>query len=205
MFKRLLSGAVVLVSLAGGVTQLRAAEAPPQVEVCAACHGVSAPSPYPSVPTIHGLPEVVLDNAMYDFRATIRPCRKVDCGGAADCPQIDFCAIIALLSDEQIAALARWYSSQPYAPAGEPWDPAEASRGHALHVARCESCHAGGGRISVDQASILRGQPKGYLRTAMEDFRAERRVAVAEMHVRLTEFSEEELTSLVEFYASPAD
>jgi cytochrome subunit of sulfide dehydrogenase len=204
MFNILLSGVLMLVALAAA-PQLRAAETPEQVEVCAACHGVSAPSPYPSVPTIHGLPEVVLDNAMYDFRATIRPCRKVDCGTAADCPQIDFCAIIAQLSDEEIAALARWYSSQPYAPAGEPWDARLAKRGHDLHVAQCESCHAGGGRISVDQASILRGQPKDYLRTAMEDFRAERRVAVAEMHVHLSGFTDEELTSLIEFYASPAD
>lgn len=180
-----------------------AADAPAEVAVCAACHGAEAPSPYPSVPTIHGLPQAVLDNALFDFRATIRPCRKPDCGAAADCPDIDFCSIAVGLSDEQIGVLARWYASRPFVPAGEPYDAALAARGAQLHQDKCNSCHSDGGAASVEQATILRGQRKAYLRLAMEDFRQERRVAVAEMDAMIRALSDDDLTALVEFYASP--
>lgn len=180
-----------------------AAEAPAEVEVCAACHGAEAPSPYPTVPTIHGLPQAVLDNALFDFRATIRPCRKPDCGADTKCPEIDFCAIAAGLTDEQIGALARWYASRSFVPAGEPYDAALAARGAQLHADKCNSCHTDGGASSVDQATILRGQRKAYLGTAMEDFRQERRVAVAEMDAMIRALSDEEVAALVEFYASP--
>jgi cytochrome subunit of sulfide dehydrogenase len=195
--------AAVLVMAATGAGGFAAAEEPPQVQTCAVCHGASPPSPYASVPTIHGLPQAVLDNAMYDFRASIRPCRKVDCEGVADCPELDFCAIAAKLTDEDIAALARWYSLQPFAPAGESWDADLAARGRELHLARCESCHVRGGTASVEQASILRGQRKAYLELAMQDFGADRRIAVAEMHAKILDLSPEEIAALVEYYASP--
>jgi len=180
-----------------------ALETPDNVEVCAACHGVEAPSSYPTVPTIHGLPRAVLDNALFDFRATIRPCRNPDCGAGIECPDIDFCAIAVELGDEQIAALAGWYASREFVAANEPFDEVLAARGARLHAESCESCHTDGGSSSIDQATILRGQRKAYLRIALKDFRAERRVAVAEMDARLRALSDEELTALVEFYASP--
>ncbi|MFU8895577.1 MAG: c-type cytochrome [Gammaproteobacteria bacterium] len=195
---------MLLLSVLGAASSM-AAEPPPEVALCATCHGAAAPSPYASVPTIHGLPAAVLDNALYDFRATIRPCRKVDCTGVADCPETDFCDIVARLSDEQIAGLAHWYARQPYAPAGEPWDRALAARGSVLHAAHCESCHAGGGLSPVEEASILRGQRKAYLRLAMEDFHQERRVAVAEMHASIEGFTDADVAALIEFYASPLD
>lgn len=180
-----------------------ALEVTDEVEVCAACHGIEAPSPYPTVPTIHGLPQAVLDNALFDFRAAIRPCRKPDCGAGNECPDIDFCAIAAELGDEQIAALAGWYASRDFVAASEPFDALLAARGKELHAANCESCHSDGGAGSIDQATILRGQRKAYLRIALEDFRAERRVAVAEMDALIRALSDEELAALVEFYASP--
>lgn len=180
------------------------ADKPQQALVCASCHGAEAPSPFASVPTIHGLSFAVLDNALYDFRATIRPCRKPDCGDAADCPALDFCSIAAALSDDDIETLARWYAEQPYRPVEQSWDPALARQGEVLHREQCESCHAEGGSRATDDASILRGQPKAYLRLAIEDFRQERRVAVAEMDALLRALSDEEVAALVEFYASAA-
>lgn len=201
MLKWLLSCAFLLLWIGGPAAA--ETEAPADVAVCAACHGAEAPSPYPSVPTIHGLPQAVLDNALFDFRATIRPCRKPDCGAAAECPDLDFCKIAAGLSDEQISALASWYAGRQFVPAGEPFDAALAARGAQLHADKCDSCHTAGGAASVEQATILRGQRKAYLRLAMEDFREERRVAVAEMDAMIRALSDDELTALVEFYASP--
>ena len=194
-------GGVLLLLLGAGV--IHAAGPPPTAEPCAACHGREAPSPHAAVPTIHGLPASVLGNALYDFRAGLRPCRKLDCAGSAECPESGFCAVVAALSDDEIELLAQWYAAQPYAAVDQPWDPQLAAQGRALHEAHCESCHSGGGGDSLEQAGILRGQPKPYLRTAIEDFRQERRIAVAEMDTRLRELSGAQVQALLEFYASP--
>lgn len=204
MFKSalLVAAATVLLLGAAGV---RAAGPPAQAESCSACHGAEAPSLLPGVPTIHGMPQLVIENALYDYRATIRPCRKPGCDEPSDCPPLDFCSIVAGLSDEDIAVLAEWYASRDYVALPQDYDPDLAARGALLHAARCENCHGGGGSRSQDQASILRGQPRNYLVNAIGDFRQERRVAVAEMHVMLQELSAEEVTALVEFYLSPRD
>jgi sulfide dehydrogenase cytochrome subunit len=180
-----------------------AADPPPKAATCAACHGEAAPSPYAGVPTIHGQPATALENALYDFRATIRPCRKPACGPGQGCPDLDFCAIVRELSDDEIAALAAWYAAQPYAAQSQDWNPALAARGQALHAAHCESCHSGGGLSPDNQATILRGQPKSYLREAIRDFRHDRRIAVAEMDAIIRDLSAEDIEALVEFYAQP--
>jgi sulfide dehydrogenase cytochrome subunit len=180
-----------------------AAEPPAKAALCATCHGGDAPSPYGGVPTIQGQPASALENALYDFRATIRPCRKPDCGPGKPCPELDFCAIVRELSDEEIGALAAWYASQPYAAQTQDWNPALAARGQALHAAHCESCHSGGGLSPENQATILRGQPKSYLHRAIRDFSHDRRIAVAEMDAIIRDLSEQDIAALVEFYARP--
>jgi sulfide dehydrogenase cytochrome subunit len=205
MSKSALLVALAAAALLLGTAPVPAADSPPQVQSCAACHGVEAPSPFPAVPTIHGLPQLVLENALYDFRATIRPCRKPGCGAADGCPELDFCSIVAELSDEDIAILADWYASRDYVPLEQDYHAALAAVGAQLHAQGCESCHGNGGSSPQDQASILRGQPKEYLRNAIGDFRQERRIAVAEMHAMLQAMTPEEVAALVEFYASPLD
>lgn len=179
------------------------AEMPPEAQSCAACHGTEAPSSYPAVPTIHGLPASALENALYDFRAGLRSCRKLECGDSAACPEVDFCAIVAGLDDDDIDVLSQWYAAQPYAAVEQSWDPGLAEQGKVLHQTRCESCHSDGGTNALDQASILRGQPKPYLRAAIEDFRQERRISVAEMDASLRELTGDQVEALLEFYASP--
>ena len=181
----------------------QAADPPPKAALCAACHGESGPSPWPGVPTIHGQPAEALENAMYDFRATIRPCRKPECGSGKACPDLDFCAIARELTDEEIGALAAWYSAQPYAAAVQDWNPALAARGEALHLAHCASCHGAQGLAPRDQATILRGQRKEYLRGAIGDFSHDRRIAVAEMDALIRSLSADDVEALVEFYARP--
>lgn len=193
----------VLLALLSPVAAAGAVEAPSQAQGCAACHGIEAPSPHALVPTIHGLPETVLENALFDFRATIRPCREVDCGADATCPASDCCAAAASLSDEDITALARWYARQAFVPADEPWDAELAAIGGTVHAAHCQQCHADGARDIAGKTGVLRGQRKAYLLAALEDFQLERRVAFAEMHAMLGALPDIEIMALVEYYASP--
>lgn len=69
----------------------------------------------------------------------------------------------------------------------------------------CEICHANFGSDPIDDASMLRGQRKVYLRTAMEDFQQGRREAgFAAMDDLLRKLSDQELDALAEFFSGAA-
>jgi cytochrome subunit of sulfide dehydrogenase len=191
---------LLLVPLAAG-----ADEEPPIVPLCALCHGSAGPSPFPGVPTIHGLPPGVIENALYKYRARLRPCRKSECTEDGRCPDMDMCDIVAAMSDEEMDRLAHWYAAQPFANHQDPYDPALAAQGRALHERYCEVCHTNFGSHPLDDASMLRGQRKVYLRNALGDFQQSRRSSGLEaMNARVRSFSDEELDALAEFYSGPA-
>lgn len=178
---------------------------PPTAPLCALCHGEEGPSPFPGVPTIHGLPHGVIENALYKYREGERPCRKSECTEDGRCPDMSMCDIAGPMSDEEMDALARWYAARPFAAHRDPYDPELAARGRALHDRHCEVCHTNLGSDPVDDASMLRGQRKVYLRSALEDFQQGRRsVGLDAMDARFKTFSDEELDALAEFYSGPA-
>jgi sulfide dehydrogenase cytochrome subunit len=203
MDARLLTLAAV-VALAGMPLIADSADAPASANLCTHCHGQSGPSPHPDVPTIHGLPEIVIDIALYDFRGGLRTCRAPACAGEG-CPAMSMCDVAKPLLDEDIEALARWYGAQPFVPAADPFDPALAAQGRVLHDEQCEICHSAGGTDPQDEASILRGQRMEYLRAALEDFREQRRTAVEPMDRKIRALTPQQLEALVHFYASPVE
>jgi cytochrome subunit of sulfide dehydrogenase len=183
---------------------VQADDAPPAVTLCAQCHGVAGPSPFPGVPTIHGLPPGVIENALYDFREELRPCRKSECSADGRCPDMSMCDITAEMSKEEMDRLAHWYAAKPFPHHQDPYDPELAAKGRALHDRHCEICHTNSGSDPLDDASMLRGQRKDYLRRALEDFQHGHRLALDAMDERLRELSDDELDALAEFYAGPA-
>ena len=194
-----------LAVLALGPAGLVAQAEPSEVAFCAVCHGQTGPSPYTGVPTIHGLPEGVIENALYSFREGLRPCRTTACSAAGACPDISMCDIVGSMSDAELAELAEWYAAQPFAPHQDPFDPELAAVGRELHNEHCEICHTNFGSDPIDDASMLRGQRKAYLRTALEDFQQGRRsIGLAAMEDLIKGFSDEQLDALAEFFSGPA-
>jgi cytochrome subunit of sulfide dehydrogenase len=182
-----------------------AQEMPAMVPVCALCHGETGPSPFSGVPTIHGLPHGVIENALFNFRYGHRPCRKSACSEDGRCPDMNMCDIAAPMSHDDRDALAAWYAAQPFAMHEDPYDAELAERGRQIHEAHCEICHTRYGSDPIDDASMLRGQRKVYLRAALEDFREGRRsVGLAAMDGRIRTFSDEELDALAEFFSGSA-
>lgn len=180
-------------------------EAPAITSFCAVCHGDEGPSPFTGVPTIHGLPEGVLETALYRFRERMRPCRTTACSEAGTCPDMNMCDIVGSMSDEALAELAEWYADRPFPPHQDAFDPELAELGRSIHDEHCEICHTNFGSEPIDDAGMLRGQRKAYLRTAMEDFRQGRRsVGFAAMDELFTEFSDQELDALAEFFSGAA-
>jgi cytochrome subunit of sulfide dehydrogenase len=186
-------------------TLVSAHEPPPAVPLCALCHGETGPSPFPGVPTIHGLPPGVIENALYKYREGQRPCRKSECSQDGRCPDMSMCDIAAGLADPDIDLLAYWYGAQPFAAHQDPYDAELAAQGREIHDRYCEICHTNLGSDPVDDASMLRGQRKVYLRSALEDFQQGRRsVGLDAMDARFKTFSDEQLDALAEFYSGPA-
>jgi len=99
--RRIVSGAAAaafffLACLAAGPAP--AAEPPPQTALCTTCHGKDGVGLTPDAPHIAGQPAMYLQSQLRAFRNGTR--------------KHEVMAVIAkMLSDEDIAALAAWYSS----------------------------------------------------------------------------------------------
>jgi sulfide dehydrogenase cytochrome subunit len=200
---RILVTLAAVALLAPAVAQ--AHEAPPIVAFCGVCHGATGPSPFAGVPTIHGLSPGVIENALYKYREAGRPCRVSECSKLGTCPDISMCDIAAPMTDEDIDLLAYWYGAQPFAPHQDPYDPQLAAVGREIHDQYCEVCHTNLGSDPIDDASMLRGQRKVYLRNALEDFKYGRRaVGLAAMDDRFKDFTDRDLAALAEFFSGPA-
>lgn len=180
-------------------------EAPGLVGFCAVCHGETGPSPFPDVPTIHGLPHGVIENALFSYSRGMRPCRLTECSETGACPGMTMCDIAAGMNHDVRDELAEWYSDQPFPAHQDPYDPELAAAGRKLHEEHCEICHTNLGSDPVDDASMLRGQRKVYLRTALEDVNQGRRVfGLAAMEELIKGLSAQEMDALAEFYSGPA-
>ncbi|MGW9333420.1 c-type cytochrome [Bosea sp. NPDC055594] len=126
------------------------------IGACARCHGARQGPPSRLVPTLHGQPAVMLENALRAYASGERD------SGVMQTAASD-------LTEPAIRGLARYYASQPRPAAPvEPRDPDAVARGEAiardglsaLGVPSCLGCHG-------DEASPLyprlAGQPAHYL------------------------------------------
>lgn len=174
-------------------------------QLCVSCHGPDGVSRWADVPNIAGLPEVVIANALYDYRGHARPCRKSVCAAKGACPDLSMCAIARDMSDGMMNNYAVYYSSRAFGPAANDFDAAMAEAGAKIHADKCEICHTQGGTDPADEASILRGQNKAYIANAMSDYRNGDRLGEEAMLRAIKGLTDEQTAALIEFYASPTN
>jgi sulfide dehydrogenase cytochrome subunit len=163
---------------------------------CEACHGPNGISLMNDVPTIAGISELVLEDAIYAYREGDRSCK--DSGGAS----LTMCAPAAALEEADITAVAEHYAGLPFAAADQEADAAKAAQGKAIHDRDCEICHSQGGTDPEDDASILGGQHMGYLRHALTEYQAGARPQPRPMEAKVSSLSAADIDALVHFYAS---
>nr|VFK37727.1 MAG: sulfide dehydrogenase (flavocytochrome c), cytochrome c subunit [Candidatus Kentron sp. TC]VFK40876.1 MAG: cytochrome subunit of sulfide dehydrogenase [Candidatus Kentron sp. TC]VFK53719.1 MAG: cytochrome subunit of sulfide dehydrogenase [Candidatus Kentron sp. TC] len=159
---------------------------------CAGCHGTDGSSAGPSSPTIAGMSEEYFLEAMEELREGERSSTIME-------------RIAKGYSEEEIEAMATWFSEKPFTRARQMIDPEKAARGKNLHEKYCEKCHEEGGNLD-DGTAILAGQWMPYLRYGLRDFSSGASEAPKKMKKRLDTLVKEHgidgIEALIQYYGS---
>lgn len=170
---------------------------------CNDCHGAGGVSAHDDMPSIAAVSAPVHEDAMFAYLDDARPCMSTKYrGGNLDRPATDMCQIAKALSEDDIIEIAAHFSSLPFTPMAQAFDAAKASAGEAIHDSECSRCHTDGGGNAQDDAGILAGQPMGYLRASIAEFRNGEREQPKKMKPKMDALSDADAEALVHFYAS---
>lgn len=185
------------------VPGIAAADVGALMQGCNDCHGENGVSQWSDMPSIAGLGEFVIADALYAYQDEARPCSdsKYRMGDTSR-PATNMCAAVADLSEDDIDALAAEYGNRDWVKAKQEFDAAKAAAGKAVHESSCDRCHSEGGTNPDDEASMLGGQQMGYLRASFEDYRAGTREQPKKMQEQLEALSADDVEALVHYYGS---
>lgn len=197
------------VAAAAGATLLMAsllcgpALAAPPEQQCMDCHGKNGVSLESDVPTIAGVSEGYLTDAMADYREKSRPCPESKYrGGDTSRPPTDMCRIASSLKGADTTSVVSYFAAKPFVAAKQAADPAQAALGKKLHQLHCDKCHADGGRSAEDESGILAGQWMPYLRTSLKEFTGGKREMPEKMKPKIEKLGASDLEALVQYYGS---
>jgi sulfide dehydrogenase cytochrome subunit len=182
---------------------LNAAAIDEKVTMCNDCHGNNGVSEHSDIPTIAGYSESSISDMLIAFAEEERPEIKSKFRhGDTTRPETTMIEIAKELSEDDIEKLATYYSSQPFVAAKQDFDPKLAKKGAKLHKNRCIKCHEEGGSSPDDDAGLLAGQWSPYLKSALEHFKRDERMSDEEMVKKIKKLSEQQIESLIHYYAS---
>jgi cytochrome subunit of sulfide dehydrogenase len=170
---------------------------------CADCHGTDGASTEADVPTIGGLSSTYLIDAMAAYRDNKRPCPESKYrGGDTQRPPTGMCKIAAQLGADGAAKAAKEYAAKPFVRAKQKFDPAKAATGKKIHDQACEKCHSEGGTLADDDAGILAGQSRLYLKQTLADLMSGKRPISEKMKVKTDALKPDDVEALLHYYAS---
>lgn len=196
--KTLTKTIVLSVSLLLCSVSLLASDIVSLVHLCESCHGKDGNSTQPDVPIIAGFSYEGFLNTIDVFRANERIALAYHKPGE---PETVMNVIAQALSDEDVEALADYFSKRPFRPAKQAVDKELASRGEILHKQKCERCHRNNGAEPVEDAAILAGQWTPYLRRQFVNIKSGKRMVPRTMLRRVRDLPEEDIEALLNFYA----
>jgi cytochrome c553 len=155
---------LIAVLLAAGVAHAGPLDHPGYAKAfsCSACHGFGGASQSDAMPILAGMNAQYLKKALQDYAA----------GKRASAEMEPYAKMAIQLGVDDVAA---YFASQKRASTPVTVDPAAVARGRAAASA-CATCHGADGRgDAAKQIPDLRGQPPGYLRSQMLQFKADTR------------------------------
>ncbi len=157
---------------------------------CAGCHGVNGVSAGDSIPSIAGMPESYLEQAMTQFKDGKR-----------------YSSIMGRIakgySADEIKAMAGFFAKQKWVSPKQKVDVALVEQGKKIHGAKCALCHQDNGR-SQTMSGRLAGQWREYLEIHFHECK-ERASGVpqpAPMQQAIDQLNAEDMKALANFYAS---
>ena len=158
---------------------------------CNGCHGTNGVSAGPNMPNLGGVPASYMVDQMKLFKSGERPSSVMG-------------RLAKGYSDEDIAAMAKYFAAVKYVGAKQPVDDAKAARGKVVHEENCKKCHTENGRDSED-GGIVAGQWIEYLQISMNEFRSGKRKMPKKMANRIEgdgKLPDADVEALIHFYAS---
>ncbi len=189
----------LLVGLALAISVPVMAQADDLTDKCDRCHGKNGNSEDDKVPSIAGFSSAVIEDAMAAYKDEERPADKYK---PKDGEETDMIAIAKKLSDEDVKKAAAHYSQQKFMPHKQPFDAALAKKGAKVHKKRCEKCHSENGSNAEDDAAILAGQWKGYLKRQFDLIVSGERNVPKKMKKKIKKLKDGDVEALIEFYVS---
>lgn len=172
---------------------------------CSGCHGSAGISSHADVPTIAGQTAAFLEKTLRSYQVWGRPCIKSEYRhGDTSRPRTDMCQVAEGLTREEIKAISENFAAQPFKPAEQPFDAAQAERGATLHQAHCERCHEQGGSVP-DRGPRLAGQWAVYLRKSLNFVPTGEHLVPPAMESVISGLGPEDIDALMNFYASQQD
>jgi sulfide dehydrogenase cytochrome subunit len=185
------------------LSQTRASTLNELISMCNDCHGKNGVSSNSDIPTIAGVSETSINDALFAFVDNTRPAiiGKFRHGDTIRA-ETDMITIAKKLTEDEIALLASYYAEQTFVAAKQTFNLKLAEQGRKIHEMRCTKCHDEGGSLADDDASILAGQWMGYLNTSFKDYRQKKRESERGMLTKIYALSEEQVQALIHYYAS---
>ncbi|MCE2459195.1 MAG: hypothetical protein J4F38_00215 [Pseudomonadales bacterium] len=167
--------------------------------LCVDCHGEFGRSETKDIPSIGGFSEFAIMDLLESYRFGFRKARTItlDDGSENDMQQI-----VDSLSDDEIEAVAVYYSEQEWRPHEQPFDAELARRGAAIHSRKCGKCHPKGGSVPDADHALLAGQWRDYLAGELQNFTSGERRMADKMKMKFDTLSEYDKDALLELYVS---
>jgi len=212
MGKKALSIALLAAGLTMGATASAEMASPSMLaDTCAGCHGTTGVSNGPATPSISGFSRIYFVNAMLAYKYGEDE-EKISAAAKTlkmDPDDIDGLKRSATImdriakgySDEEIGALADYFTRKTFMRASQNADGSLASKGKQIHEEACEKCHEDGGRKG-DGSGILAGQWMPYLSNAMMDFTEGHREMPKKMRAKVKDLTDKDFAALIQFYGS---
>ena len=194
---------VIFSALALGLPVLASADVAALMENCNGCHGDNGVSQWADMPSIAGIPEFVIVDALYIYQDEARPCAESEYRtGDTSRAATTMCAVAAELGEDDIDALAAAYAEMGWTKAKQDFDADLAAAGKAIHDSECDRCHSEAGTNPEDEASMLGGQQMGYLRNMFAQYKAGTREQPSKMQEKVDALSDDDIEALVNYYGS---
>jgi sulfide dehydrogenase cytochrome subunit len=179
------------------------ADVPKHIQECMDCHGPQGISQHEDMPTIAGASANFIEETFaayqYDMRKEVKSNYRF---GDTSRKPTSMKKLAKTLNDDQISEAADYFSKLPFVAAKQPYDPEKAIMGKEIHMAKCEKCHAGGGRSAADDAPIIAGQWTPYLKSSVKMILGSKRDIDERMNRKVKELTDDAWDNLFNYYAS---